>query len=251
MMVTSYLDRQSAQGERGSMSVFWGTLRGAREAQVSAQVAYLRAIKHGTFEFQGKAYPYFYHRYNRTFLNERIVEVPIVWDEVKRHAPASVLEVGNVLAHYFPIKHQVVDKYERARGVIHADAVDYQPDQHYDLIVAISTLEHVGWDEEPREPEKFLRAVDHLASLLAPGGTLLATVPFGYNPEVDRFLAEGRVPFTSVGYMKRDSGDNVWREASWSEVAGTAYVHRQPKSLRRWVPNTAQAIAVGRIVAGG
>jgi hypothetical protein len=142
-----------------------------------------------------------------------------------------------------------VDKYEQASGVIHADVVDYEPGRRYDLIATISTLEHVGWDEEPRDPEKFLRAVEHLATLLAPGGTLLVTLPLGYNPEVDRFLADGRVPFTSVGYLKRDSRDNVWHEASWSEVAGTAYVHRQPKSLRRWVPNTAQAVVVGRLVA--
>jgi SAM-dependent methyltransferase len=231
------------------MGLFWGTLRALRETQVAAQVAYLRTIKRGTFRFQGKTYPYFYRRYNRTLDNERIVEVPIVWDEVKRHAPARVLEVGNVLTHYFPIKHEVVDKYEQASGVIHADVVDYEPGRRYDLIATISTLEHVGWDEEPRDPEKFLRAVEHLATLLAPGGTLLVTLPLGYNPEVDRFLADGRVPFTSVGYLKRDSRDNVWHEASWSEVAGTAYVHRQPKSLRRWVPNTAQAVVVGRLVS--
>jgi hypothetical protein len=230
------------------MGLLWSMLRALRETQVSAQVAYYRAIKRGTFQLQGKTYPYFYRRYNRTFYNERIVEVPIVWDEVKRHAPASVLEIGNVLGRYFPIQHQVVDKYEQARGVINADAVDFQSAQRYDLIATISTLEHVGWDEEPRDPEKFLRAVDHLATLLAPGGTLLATLPIGYNPEVDRFLAEGRVPFTSVGYMKRDVRDNVWHEASWSEVEGLVYVHRKPGSLGRWIPNTALAIVVGRIV---
>lgn len=230
------------------MSVVGGVLRALREAQVEAQVAYLRAFKRGTFQFQGKTYPYFYRRYNRTLYNERIVEVPIVWDEVKRHAPARVLEIGNVLGQYFPIKHQVVDKYEQARGVTNIDVVDFQPDQRYDVIAAISTLEHVGWDEEPREPEKFLRAVDHLATLLAPGGNLLVTLPVGWNPEVDRFLAEGRVPFTSIGYLKRDARDNLWHEASASEVAGVGYLHRKPGNLGLWIPNTAMAIVVGRIV---
>jgi hypothetical protein len=244
------------------MGLFWGALRALRETQVSAQVAYYRVFKRGKFQFQGKTYPYFYHRYNRTFNNERIVEVPIVWDEVKRCPPTSVLEIGNVLAHYFPLKHQVVDKYEQARGIIQADVMDFRPAQRYALIVAISTLEHVGWDEEPstleevgadtarQDPEKLLRAVEHLATLLAPGGTLLATMPIGYNPQLDRFLAEGRVPFTSIGYMRRDARNNRWREASWSEVQGLAYIHRKPKSLRRWIPNTAQAIVVGTVVAG-
>jgi SAM-dependent methyltransferase len=230
------------------MSLVGGVLRALREAQVEAQVAYLRTFRRGTFQFQGKTYPYFYRRYNRTLHNERIVEVPIVWDEVKRHAPARVLEIGNVLGQYFPIKHQVVDKYERARGVTNVDVVDFQPDQRYDVIAAISTLEHVGWDEEPREPEKFLRAVDHLATLLAPGGNLIVTLPVGWNPEVDRFLAEGRVPFTSIGYMKRDARENVWHEASASDVAGVGYLHRKPESLGLWIPNTAMAIVVGRIV---
>lgn len=32
-----------------------------------------------TFAFQGQAYRYFYHNYNKTWRNERAVEVPIVW----------------------------------------------------------------------------------------------------------------------------------------------------------------------------
>jgi SAM-dependent methyltransferase len=242
------------------MGLFWGTLRVLRETQVSAQVAYCRAFKRGEFQLQGRTYPYFYHRYNRTLYNERAVEVPIVWDEVKRRSPASVLEIGNVLAHYFSIKHQVVDKYEQGPGVIQTDVVDFHPAQRYDLIVAISTLEHVGWDEEPstleqvgtdagrQDSEKLLQAIDHLATLLAPGGTLLATMPLGYNPALDRFLAEGRVPFTASSYMKRDVRENRWREASWGEIEGLAYVHSKPKSLRRRTRNTALAIVVGRIV---
>ena len=35
----------------------------------------------------------------------------------------------------------------------------------FDLIVAISTLEHVGWDESPRDPAKAPRAVEVLRSL--------------------------------------------------------------------------------------
>jgi hypothetical protein len=249
MMVAPYPGERTRKEKIGTMGIVQSALRPLREAQVSAQVTYLRAVTRGTFQFQGKTYPYFYRRYNRSFLNERIVEVPIVWDEVKRRPPARVLEIGNVLAHYFPIKHQVLDKYELARGVIHTDVVDYQPEQRFDLIATISTLEHVGWDEEPREPEKFLRAVSHLATLLAPGGTLLVTLPLGYNPEVDRFLAEGRVPFTSVGYLKRESDANIWREAAWSEIAGTPYVHRKPGRLGLWIPNTAQAVVVGRVDA--
>jgi hypothetical protein len=231
------------------MSVLSGARKALRDAGVSAQVSYYRVFKRRTLDFQGRTYRYFYNSYNPTFTNERVIEVPIVWDEVQRHAPDQVLEVGNVLAHYFPIQHQVLDKYERARGVINADVVDFQPQRRYELIAASSTLEHVGWDETPREPEKFLRAVSHLATLLAPGGTLLVTLPVGYNAAVDHFLAEGMIPFTSVGYLKRDEFGGRWREvAGWNDVAGTVYLHGRRTNIGTWIPGTAQALAVGRIV---
>lgn len=231
------------------MSALSSTRKALREAKVSAQVTYYRIFRRRTLTFQGQTYRYFYNSYNPTFTNERVVEVPIGWDEVKRHTPDQVLEVGNVLAHYFHIQHQVLDKYEQAPGVINADVVDFQPARRYDLIVSISTLEHVGWDEKPREPEKFLRAVSHLATLLAPGGVLLVTLPIGYNAAVDHFLAEGMIPFTSVGYLKRDEFGGRWREvAGWSDVAGTVYLHGRRTNLGTWIPGTAQALAVGRIV---
>jgi hypothetical protein len=56
----------------------------------------------------------------------------------------------------------VADKYEVSPGVINKDIVEFVPPQKYDLIVSISTLEHVGWNEQPREPTKLLRAIEHL-----------------------------------------------------------------------------------------
>jgi len=96
---------------------------------------------------------------------------------VRQHPDERILEVGNVLAHYYPHQHDVLDKYEQAPGVMNGDVVDFRPGKLYDLIVSISTLEHVGWDEEPRDPLKFLRGVEHLTTLLAPGGRMLVTLP--------------------------------------------------------------------------
>jgi hypothetical protein len=73
-----------------------------------------------TFTFNGKTYYYFVHKYNTTWKNERAVEVPIIWDIVREHYrwEKRVLEVGNVLSHYFRVFHGVLDKYEVAEGVI-------------------------------------------------------------------------------------------------------------------------------------
>jgi len=164
------------------------------------------------FKFQGNTFSYFYHEYNRTWENERAIEVPIIWEIVERHRARNILEVGNVLSHYFPVNHDIVDKYEKADGVINQDVVYFQPSKRYDLIISISTLEHVGWDEEPRDPAKILLAIENLERLLAPGGKMIITLPLGYNSELDKLLREGMIQFTRRFFLKRISKDNQWKE---------------------------------------
>jgi hypothetical protein len=194
-----------------------------RPIRFRCQALYHRAFRRGTFEAMGESYEYFYHSYNWTWDNERAVEVPVAWRAVRRHPPERILEVGNVLSHYFRVRHDVVDKYERGRGVINEDVVDYRPAKRYDLVVSISTLEHVGWDEEPKDPGKVLVAVERLRSLLAPGGRLVATIPLGYNPGLDRLLEEGRLAFGRQSCLKRVSAGCDWREVPWAEVRGARY----------------------------
>lgn len=146
-----------------------------------------------------------------------------MWDIVQRSRGRRVLEVGNVLAHYFPVAHDRVDKYERAPGVINEDVVDYRPGKAYDLIVSISTLEHVGWDETPRDPDKILRALDNLARLAAPGGRIVVTLPLAYNPNVDAYLKDGRIAFAERLCLKRVSRDNRWEQVEWPEVQDARY----------------------------
>ncbi|MEW5762762.1 MAG: hypothetical protein AB1776_06150, partial [Bacillota bacterium] len=175
------------------------------------------------FEFRGRKYHYFFHYYNRTWENERAVEIPIVWEIVKEFQGRRVLEVGNVLAHYFPVAHEILDKYEKAPGVLNKDVVEFIPAGKYDLIVSISTLKHVGWDEEQQEPEKVLRAVEVLKEALAPGGQMVVTLPVGYNPEMDKMLADGRLSFNECYGLKRISAANEWVEVPWQEVLGLEY----------------------------
>ncbi|MEK6586221.1 MAG: hypothetical protein AABZ24_07730, partial [Nitrospirota bacterium] len=121
-----------------------------------------RSVRAKTFQFDGREYEYLYHPYNRTWKNERGVEIPIFRELLLKYEGKRVLEVGNVLSHYFPIRHEVIDKYEVSSGVINQDIVEFVPQDKYDLIISISTLEHVGWDEQPQKPGKLLQAIDHL-----------------------------------------------------------------------------------------
>ena len=204
-----------------------------------------RCIRAKTFQFNSREYEYLYHPYNRTWKNERGVEIPIFREILLQHKHKRILEVGNVLAHYFPITHDVVDKYEVSSGVINQDIVEFVPPQPYDVIVSISTLEHVGWDEQPQKPAKLLEAIHYLQSTcLAPGGKLIASLPVGYNHYFDSLLDRGKSPFTSQHFLKRISQQNYWVESDWEHCRNVPYgrfvahaicigtIQRQPSAVK-------------------
>jgi SAM-dependent methyltransferase len=174
----------------------------------------------GSFTLDGAAVPYFSHPYNWTWLNERAVEVALA-ERVLAGATGRVLEVGNVLAHYRAVSHDVVDKYERAPGVRNADVLAVTGS--YDLIVSVSTLEHVGLDEDVRDPAKPVRAVRALKEALAPGGTLWVTLPVGYNPDLDAAVRSGELAFDRLSALRREPRRNGWRQVPVDEVWEAPY----------------------------
>lgn len=177
-----------------------------------------------TFVFDGQTFEYLYHFYSMTWKNERGIEIPIFQDLIRARHGKRILEVGNVLAHYAPIQHDVVDKYEVEPGVINQDIIEFAPAEKYDLIVSISTLEHVGWDEQPREPAKLLQAIEHLRNrCLAPGGTIVASLPLGYNDYFNNLLKTGKTPFTEQHFLKRVSKRNYWIETDWDHCRDAKY----------------------------
>lgn len=159
------------------------------------------------FIWQGHSLRYFDDPYNSTILNERAIEVPIALAFMAKVLLASpgagpaVLEVGNVLGHYGVTGHHIVDRHEIQPGVENADVFDIGGE--WKCIVAISTLEHVRWDEEPKEPNGGIDAIAHLRSLLAPGGKMLVTVPFGWQPFLDSAILNGELDPTRECSMVR------------------------------------------------
>jgi len=203
---------------------------------------YHRTFKsNSTFLFRGKPQTYFYHMYGRTWRNERCVEVPIVWELVKKYREKSILEVGHVLSNYFSFEHDIVDKYEKVDGVINADIVDFNPPKKYELIVGISTLEHIGLYENPQRPDKVLEAFENLKSLLAPSGRILVTLPMGFNPVLDKYLDTREIGFTEAEFLKRISLDR-WTQVSWEEARATKYNSPFPN---------ANALVIGMITQDG
>jgi len=142
-----------------------------------------------TFVFNGQTYKEFYHWYNTTWRGSRAraIEIPIILDLLE-NCDGEVLEVGNVLLHYSNIPHDVVDKYEIGENIINEDICDFNNGDKYDLIVSISTLEHIGWDEEPKNPSKVITAFENLYTMLKPHGKIIFTIPLGYNSYIDDLI---------------------------------------------------------------
>jgi len=176
-------------------------------------------------------YNYLWHPAEETWRSERAVEIPIGLAALAKADPLRTLEVGNVLRKYaqLPAAHAVIDKYERAAGVVNADARTFSGGP-YDLIVSISTLEHVGYDEEPRDAGKAARAIENLRGLLAPGGEMLATIPIGYNRDLDDALRDGSLD-ARVSYVARVG------ELRWKQVGA-----RETREIHGWAWAGADAV---------
>jgi hypothetical protein len=183
------------------------------------------------FTFNGREYHYFYHPYNNTWQNERALELPIIWEEVEKVDAERVLELGNVLSRYHLVHHDIVDKHENGDGVITSDICDFHAPKMYDLIVSISTIEHIGFDEDYPvgrksriQPEKSLRVIQLLKGMLSKKGQLIVTVPLGHNLILDRLLKEETENlFTRKAYLKRISKSNRWAEVEDKDIHGAKY----------------------------
>lgn len=172
--------------------------------------------RQGKFIFNNEEYDYLIHPYNYTWRNERIVEIPIIQKFIKKYSDKKILELGNVTSHYLDINHTVLDKYEKAQGVINKDVVDFKPRKKFDLIISISTLEHVGWDENG-DYKKILKAISNLKKLLNKNGQIIFTHPLGYNFFMDEFLRKGKIKINKAYLMQRISEENEWKQIPWKK----------------------------------
>lgn len=216
-----------------------------REIRFHFRNVYFSLIPAGTFEFNGKSARYFRHAYNNSFDNERTIEIPIVQQYVDQLAKnARVLEVGNVLSNYhYGLKREILDKYDSSPMItFKQDIVDFKPANKYDLIIGISTFEHVGWDEDIKDPNKIEQSLRNLkTNALNPKGLIVTTFPLGYNDHLDHLMeTKGTELFTEAFFLKRVSDDNKWQQVKYADVKGAKF--DQPF-------NNANAMVIGIIRA--
>lgn len=198
-------------------------------ARILATPIVIRLLGRRLFQFDGADLPYFYHRYNITWCNERCVEVPIARRYLADHSSRSVLEVGNVLSHYGFIGHPVVDKFEKGLGVLNLDILDVDPRPRYDLIISVSTFEHIGFDDDVKDGsgERILDAISHCRKMLLPGGKLVITAAAGYNPAFDMVVTGHHALDGKLSFMRR-TGYFKWEECDVGHFINACYNHPYP-----------------------
>lgn len=185
--------------------------------------------------------------------DERLVEVPWV---LSRLRPGRVLEVGYAFAEPAYLAGLVEAAPGELVGVdlaeaevpgfetVVADARDLPfPDASFDQVLLVSTLEHIGADNElygsQGVPDDFGRAaaLKELRRILRPDGSLLATVPLGEPGDYGWFRQEDisgwTQLFTGAGYFVEEQeayelGDDGWRSAPTFDPQGVVYGTRGP-----------------------
>lgn len=209
---------------------------------------YYKFVRHPDFEYQGERLEYFFHSYNNWRTSERAIEIPIARRYLERFPDARVLEIGNVTNHYHDYFREakgdftVLDKFENAHGVIRMDVADYVPEEKYDLVLSISTFEHMDSDLG-RNPDYVPgRAalgsvaadnIKHVADhMVKEGGTFLLTAPIGYTPEWDETFWSGALDrcgfsrYSTTIYAKES--EITWKQIPASEARAAGSSERWP-----------------------
>lgn len=185
----------------------------SRTFKYGYELIYYMLKPRNRFIFNDKEYKCFYHWYNTTWRGEREIELAIFLDIINKEK-GRILEFGNVLGHYTKANYDILDKYEIDSGVINEDVITFNPKEKYDLVVSVSTLEHVGWDEEPKNPEKIMDAIYNMKNFITPNGKIMFTVPLGFNSYLDRAVLENKLPLDKTYYYKKING--IWIEKEMS-----------------------------------
>ncbi len=184
----------------------------------------LRLLRPSVFVVDETTYSLYYHAYNTTWANERAVEVAFVKSVLDNASPGRYLEIGNVLAHYFTTHWDILDKFERGPNVINEDILTFRPAVQYDLIVSISTFEHIGYDDDSDDSARKIRSAwaNVVANCLKDEGTAVITIPIGYNADMDDIVFRNLLSFDRVVFLKRTSRRN-WMLVTADEAQGCVY----------------------------
>ena len=167
-----------------------------------------------------------YHRYNQTWKNERCIESPLVKSIVDSER-GKILEIGNVLSHYYTAAWDVLDKFDKGKNIINEDIAYFNPQNKYDLIISISTFEHIGFDDDlsgfKNSAVKIEKSFNNtFNNALKNNGKIVISAPIGYNPDMDRIIFGNKLKFDEQYFYMRIT-DRKWVQVNEEEAVGTKF----------------------------
>lgn len=154
---------------------------------------------------------------NNAYKNERTVEVPTgKWalDIMLKYGP--VVEIGDVMWHYYPISHVVIDLYEKRDGVANINFLDFDPSGTN--VLSISTIEHIGHAEynRPSIPNGFMNAMN---SIVNRAKLYFITLPIGFRDDITNFIKDSKL---QKAYLYLQS-DFSWKQIPIEEFSPKFY----------------------------
>ena len=172
-------------------------------------------------------------------MTERVVEIP--WVLSRYHGERRVLDVGSANAVPFYVQHLVARNIPELHGVdlssrpvpgIRMTQADVRrmpfPDASFDLVMCVSTLEHIGLDnrgydlDTPLEARGDLAAMREIVRVLDGSGRLLVTVPFGRAEDHGWFkqydLASWRSLLNAAGLHPAEEAFFRYSSSGWGSV---------------------------------
>ena len=180
-------------------------------------------------------------------LDERVVEFPWVFRRIGRDArfldAGSSLNHAHILDRFLPVvramtivtlRPEATNYPERGISYVYADLRDLPfSDGQFNVIASVSTLEHVGMDNSvyggpsvrDHDPDyEVKKAIKELTRLLAPGGTLLITVPVGRFEDHGWFRQFDRRGVTrlldAIGSERSSVCFYAYSEDGWARTTG-------------------------------
>ena len=179
---------------------------------------------------------------SQVVVNERIVEYPVIWrwlmdqgrvldfgcatSRMPLYLANLGYEVHGLDLRPYPWQHSNLSFFQ-------ANIFDWQPPHPYDMILCISTLEHVGlgaYEGDIVEERADFKALQRLHDWLAPDGQLLLSVPFGQTTENSMYRVYNHAQLQAVTqsfitkearYFRRVQ-DNEWASATVEEMVTVA-----------------------------
>ncbi|MBM3897987.1 MAG: class I SAM-dependent methyltransferase [Thaumarchaeota archaeon] len=162
-------------------------------------------------------------------VNERIIEYPWVLDRLKERKGGKILDVGcgwpGLLSSYLLSKGYDVYGLDivqcktlpQDRFFLLDARKTNLPNASFDTIISLSTLEHIGTDEE----EDDIKTMQEMWRLLKKDGVLLFTTPFAakYGNRGQRFFSKERLMEITKSFRVHDTKYFIQKGSSWVEVS--------------------------------